>query len=203
MKIICDGNSLTFGNGSTAGHDYPTVVGTLVTGAVITNKGVGGQTTAAMIADASTDIDPLFAAAAWVVCWEGTNDLFFGASAATAYSNLFSYCTSRRAVGFKVCIVTLLPRSDASTPGSFESDRQTVNTSLRMNRLSFADCIADVGGDPRIGDAGDQDDLTYYDGSHVHLNNAGYVIVATSVANAINSVLNASGVSRARMQLCM
>jgi hypothetical protein len=51
--LICDGNSLTFGTGSSpAGYDYPTQLQALLTGGAtswkLVNNGVAGQTTPAM-----------------------------------------------------------------------------------------------------------------------------------------------------------
>ncbi len=119
------------------------------------------------------------------VPFEVTNDLFFGASAATAYANYVTLCGLARARGFKIVAMTCLPRSNVGTPGSFEADRQTVNTSIRNNYASFADALADVGADTTIGDAGDELNLTYYQSDKVHMTDAGYDIVAEYVKVAI------------------
>jgi len=129
-----------------------------------------------MTTEAPTKIDPYVWSSLTkdiLIGWEGTNDLYYGASATTAYNNLVTYYTARRAAGFKVIVTTLLPRSNAGTPGSFEADRQTVNTNLRNNWASFGDALADVGADANMGDAGDELDLTYYDADKVHPNQTG------------------------------
>lgn len=188
---VFDGNSLTSGQGATGGNDYPSQVAVILAryGSYTKyNFGVGAQTTTDMASDAATQIDTLYNAANpqnIVVPWEITNELYFGTSAATAYANYVSYCQARLAAGFYVIALTVLPRSNVGTPGGFETDRQAVNTSLRANWATFANALADVAADARIGDAGDETDTTYYDGSNVHLNNAGYAIVAQLVAGKI------------------
>jgi lysophospholipase L1-like esterase len=151
------------------------------------NLAVGGQTTAEMLADAATQVDPKYRSDLEhniCVVWEGTNDLAKGATAQAAYDNLVTYCQGRRAAGYKVVIVTILPRGLTG----FNEARNTVNASLRENLSTFADAIADPASDDRIGDDDDYADVTYYrDG--VHMTAAGYAIVAGLVQTAIEGLL--------------
>ncbi len=204
--VVFDGNSLTAGQGATSGQNsdpptgtiYPAVcLGYLGSKWMARNFGVSGQTTPDMSADAATQTDPLYSASNTrnvVVGWEITNDLFFGASAADAYTNYVTYCQARQAVGWRVPAVTVLPRSEAGTPAGFEADRQTVNANIRANWRSFADSLADIASDSRIGPAGSQTNPTYY-GDLVHLTDAGYAIVAQYVAAAIQSAIYPGGSS--------
>lgn len=189
-QIIFDGDSLTDGVGSTSGETYPKQTIDLLGGTTAFryyNQGVSGQTTQQMIDDGVSQIDPLYSSFKRdniVVLWGGTNDLYFGASAATTYSRIVEYATARRAAGYKVIVTTILPRSGGDIPGTFEADRQTVNTNIRNNWATFADAVADVAANTDIGEAGDDLNLTYYpDG--VHLNNTGYAIVADLVRDQI------------------
>lgn len=131
-----------------------------------------------------------------LIAWGGTNDLYFGASAATTYSRIVTYATARKAAGWRVVILSILPRSGAATPGTFEADRQTVNASLLADfptatgqtRITsggaYADYFINIGADPTIGLAGQEANTTYY-ADLVHLTNAGYAIVADYVKKAI------------------
>jgi lysophospholipase L1-like esterase len=189
-RIVFDGDSLTFGTGIIGGETYPSQVISLLGGANPTNNfGVSGQGIAAMISDGVSQIDSLYNAANGrdtVVYWGGTNDIAFSSGQATAtYNNIVAYGTARRAAGWRTYVLTLLPRSDAGVQGSFETDRQTVNSSIRTNWATFADGLIDVAADSRIGDAGDQTDTRYYNTDLVHLNNAGARVVAELVAAAI------------------
>lgn len=191
--IVFDGNSLTYRPADVDVTPYPTQCVRLLGEAQYEwyNYGVGGQTTPSMTADAPTQIDIHYdrrRAKNIVVAWELSNDIFFGNSAATAYANFVAYCNARRAVGFSVIVLTVLPRSGVATPGTFEADRQTVNTLLRDNYRSFAHGIADVAADSRIGDSGDENDTTYYKPDLVHLTNVGAGVVAQIVADAIELI---------------
>jgi len=190
--LAFDGNSLTSGTGSSGGQTYPKQTYDLlgIPWAYV-NYGVPSQTTTDMASDAATQIDTTINTnfnKNILVAWEITNDLYFGANATTAYNNFVSYCQARKAAGWKVIVLTVLPRSNVGTPGDFEASRSTVNTSIRSNWSTFASALADVAADSRIGDANDELDTTYYP-DKVHLNNDGYAIVAGIVKNAIDSLL--------------
>ena len=197
-RCVCDGNSLTSGGGETP--YYPTQLADLLgTPWVVNNKGVTSQTTLQMSADATTDIDPLYEAENTknvLVAWEGTNHVYFNATASAAITALFNYCTARRAAGFKVVLLTLLPRGDF--PGSstlpdpkeenHEDRRAVVNMWIRQTWDSCADALADVAADERIGLDGCEDDTTYYMADKVHMKSAGYAIIADIVYDAIQNL---------------
>jgi lysophospholipase L1-like esterase len=185
ITVVCDGNSLTFGVG---GKSYPSQL-QLILGRrfQVINKGVSAQTTVKMLQDVGTDIDSLIRnsnKSLICVAWECTNDMFFGADAITAFNNFKNYCQARRASGFKVVALTVLPRSEPGTPANFESQRQILNTFLRKHWRDFADALADVAADRNLGYPGAQKNLRFY-GDLVHLNEAGYRIVAKYVAQSI------------------
>lgn len=130
--------------------------------------------------------------------WGGTNDLYFGATAAQVISRINTYVADRLAVGWQVIVLSILPRSAPGTPVTFEADRQTVNAALRAtypNATAYPRIytgaspnviFCDVGDDPTIGLAGDETNPVYYS-DLVHLTAAGYAIVAGDyVSNAIN-----------------
>lgn len=188
-QAIFDGDSMTTGVGASVSYPQQTL-DTMGAGWIFANYGAPGQQLTAMIADAATQIDTKYSAAYdknIVVLWGGTNDLYYGASAATTYSRFVSYCQARQAAGWKVVALTILPRSNEGTPESFESDRQTVNTNIRANWATFADALADVAANTTIGDAGDELNTTYYF-DKVHMKDAGYAIVSGIVVTAINGL---------------
>ena len=189
ITVVCDGNSLTFGLG---GKSYPSQLQSILGRRFkVINKGVSGQTTAKMMQDAATDIDSLTRNSnnsLICVAWECTNDMFFGTEATTAFNNLKKYCQDRRASGFKVVALTVLPRSEPGTPANFESQRQILNTLLRKHWRDFADALADIATDKNLGYPGAQKNLRFY-GDLVHLNEAGYRIIAKYVAESIFSIV--------------
>lgn len=187
--------------GSTTGNDYPSqVIALLGANWSATNYAVSGQTAAQMQADAASQIDVILSHAnnrITLIAWSGTNDLYFGASATTTYDRIKAYAQARKAAGWRVILLSVLPRTNSGTPAGFETDRQAVNASLRadfptgtayssvLTGASYADYLVDVGNDATIGQAGQTTNTTYYL-DLVHLTNAGYAIVAAYVKNAIS-----------------
>lgn len=163
------------------------------------NYGVGGKTAAQLNSTQPALVNPLYypPQKKIVVVWAGTNDLYFGASAATTYTNIKALCQSFKTTGFTVILIDILPRSNSGTPGTFETDRQTVNASLLADfptatgqtRITsgspgYADYLIHIGGDPTIGLAGQTTNTTNYL-DLVHLTTVGYGIIAAYVKNAI------------------
>lgn len=187
-NVVCDGNSLTAGVGATGGQSYPTQLLALIGGNAryrLLNKGVSGQTTPQMTADAATDIDPQARdfLQPFCVAWEITNDIVVnGANGTTAYNNFVTYCTGRQAAGFTVIALTVLDRVDfTSTMRGYRND---ANTSLRANWATFSSALVDVAAIPELSD---YTNTTYFtDG--VHLTNAGYALVADAVYDALVSL---------------
>jgi lysophospholipase L1-like esterase len=186
VNLICDGNSLTFGTGSTAGNDYPSQLRDLLgSGYWVTNVGVGGKNTASMISGGAETVDTRqdsWNPRNWLIAWEGTNQLVIS-TAQAAYDLMVQYCQERRAAGAdKIIVGTMLPAEFTT-----EEKRQQYNTLIRTNWASFADAMADVGDDSTIGQEGDNLNLTYYT-DETHMTDAGYAIVAGIFEDAVNSL---------------
>lgn len=196
--IVFDGNSLTV---TPIGSEYPRQVASLLVAAdyriQTVNVAVSAQTTTNMLRDATEEVDGLYdpARLGLIVVWEGTNDLYFGASPNDAYEHLVTYCQDRKDRGWRVIVLTLLPRSGRGTPPTFEADRQTVNAMLRTSWPQFADVLVDVAADPVIGPARQEVDTTYY-ADRVHLTTAGNRLVAEYVADAVITTIESCGVTR-------
>lgn len=188
LNLTLDGNSLT------AYVGYPAMLASLINSSYtlnLRNFAVSGQTTTQMLSDVVAEVDkPLHKAASHniVFVMEGINDLYFGATAVTAYENLRTYCLGRRAYGFKVILGTLTPRTNSGTPPSYETDRLAVNMRIRSNWLDFADAILDLGGHELIGQTGQSENTTYYP-DKVHFTPAGNTIIANQLAKTINRLL--------------
>lgn len=183
--IVFDGNSMT----DDATSSYPSGTIAALAGLWDTyNFGVSGQTTIEMLADAETQIDPLYNATLGkniVVCWEGTNDIKLGATKEDAYARLVQYCQARQAAGYQVVICTIVDRQQVGQPADFATSRAYVNTQIGSNWQTFADALADLWADTRLQDA---TDTTYFNVDKVHLTAAGYAIVAEIVVTAIESL---------------
>ena len=189
--IVFVGSSTTIGFGIPPTDNYPAQTIALLAPAKYdaVNLGVNGRPASTMISLAAKNIDPLYAASRSknvVVMWGGGNDLDQGASAEEAYANIVTFCQARRSVGFKVVVLTLLPRTGYVREGTdYEANRGVINTSIRKNLASFADALADIGANPIIGAAGAQANLDYYQPDGTHPTRKGYSIVAGIVKDAI------------------
>lgn len=204
-NLIFDGDSITEGFGLTVPPDIrlPEQVTALLTYATDTtyNVAVGGQTAAQRTSAIASAVLPKFrnnGAPQVVIFWAGTNDLYFGASAATTYANIKAYCETVRASKPNAYIIVLdiLPRSNSGTPGTFEASRQTVNASLAADFPTatahariftgaiYANYLIQVGSDSTIGDAGDENNTTYYL-DKVHMTSTGLGIPAEYIKNAV------------------
>jgi len=201
-NIVFDGDSLTIGTGALPfnnfplSNDYPSqVAACLDARGSYYNVGVAGETVATMITNAPAVVDAKLVSGAEniVVLAGGTNDIYYTDSAATAYSNIVTYCQARQAAGWKVVICTITPRDDSGAPADFETQRQALNTSIRSNWHTFANALADVGNDANIGQAGNYSNTQYYNGDLVHHNPNGYWVRAGYVLAALGTLGVATG----------
>ena len=141
-----------------------------------------------MIAEAPLEVDRRYRETADLdVCLvlAGGGDFRAGASAAEVYAALRTYCAARRAAGFRVVVLTVLPRSD---PLTFEATRLAYDGMLRDTWSEFADGLADIAGDDRVGDTGDNLDLRFYCADALHPNSAGYAVMAAVTAPALRAL---------------
>ena len=139
-----------------------------------------------MSADAAAEIDPLLATPherAVLVAWEWLND---PADVSARMAHMVAYCQARRAAGWQVIVLT-----NTSNANEVPMDVADATAYIRANWPSFADGLADVAVDPRIGAAGQYADPAYFvDG--VHMTSAGYGIVAGIVKTAIEGLPSGS-----------
>lgn len=119
----------------------------------------------------------------------GTNDLFFGASAATTFSRLQSYAALVHAQGRKIVQGTILPRNDNG--GVNEAARATLNGLILGNIGSGStqfDAVADGASDATMGLLATTGNATYYQSDHVHPTATGHSLLTPYWANAVASL---------------
>lgn len=195
-KYVADGNSLTFGQGSTGGQSFPAQLATLL-GTAVTNRGVNGQTTPQMISDASSQIDASFQAGLNVlVVAEVRNHISTGngsVSVRQAVNSLWSYCDGRRAAAtaagkpLRIVVWNIMPALlTTSTLGLVTLNEMFVqaNALMAAEWRAHANRYVDTRQDQRLLDP---NDTTYFT-DKLHLTNLGYSIVAQMVYAAIRSL---------------
>lgn len=115
----------------------------------------------------------------------GANDL--GSLTATQTTNwvarLKTYCDARQALGWRISLCTILPRTTAG----FNTQRNIANDLIRAD-TSFYDSLADLAADTTIGEDADASDGTYYsDGTHPTV--AGHAIIGPIVRASVATLL--------------
>ena len=177
--VVWDGGSIIAGHGADPGFDFPTqtlAVLPHVCQSYVSSR--GGARIIDMLAEAPVEVDARYQADADLdlcVVLAGGGDFRAGRTAAEVYQSLRTYCLARRAAGFRVVVLSVLPCGD---PVTFEASRLAYNALLRGTWPEFADGLADIASDPRIGDAGDELDQQFYRPDGLHPNDAGYAVMA-------------------------
>lgn len=190
-RLIWCGDSITYGIGTTANAGYAQLVKpTLSRPYQFCNLGVPSQLQASESASTYTAFK---VTGAKNVChvFSGTNDIAANGTAAALEPITSALCTAIKSGGInKLIVATMLPRNGGFSAGQdangFETQRQLYNTWLRANYLSFADALADYGGDATMGPQAAASNVSLYaDG--IHPSQTGHVILAGICAPIINA----------------
>lgn len=195
-KIVCDGNSLTFGANYSAGSDssYPKKLQVLLPTSLVINDGTNGATIQDMLDQYSANIAPKYTAdsTSILVAWEGNNQVYFiGYPIDSAKNKIRRYCEWGRTTGYKVIVCTPVHFGFAgNNPSGHDSayyNRQidTINTWLRSSYTDFADKLVDFAADSRLND---YNNTTYRDSDKIHYIGAGYTLVAAAVRTKIDEL---------------
>ena len=194
--IVFDGDSLTEGYFLAPSQSYPSqVVRQLPDRLESVNFGISGQTWQDLLRDVRHETDPLYSPSRrlnLVVAWAGANDLAVGYTAQQVYENARRYCEARRAIGFTVVTATLYPLEPRDVDQHFEARRVAYNQLLRAHWPEFADALVDLAADERIGDPSGPDRKQYFIDA-VHLNEAGYGVIADAVLTTVRPIVEGGG----------
>jgi len=194
INVVCDGNSITEGNGAAGGaNSYPTQLGTLLGGGyAVTNKGTAGVYIGHMIDDrfrTLNTIDTLFDASAAqniLIACEGTNDIQNGASAVQSFQRMKEYCLIHKHKGWQIIVATTI--ADGNYNGTQETERAAYNALVVANWPDFADGLADFAADTHFDAQSDTSDTTYYQVDTIHLTATGNGILAQIAYDAIQAL---------------
>ena len=183
-KLVFFGDSLTSGSGSL--QPYTNFVPTN-TPFTRYNEGLPGRTVLQGIqAIQNRVLDHFSRAAKWNVAavWLGVNTPRNGEGTYTdAFNYLVALCSQLQRRGFSVVVLTWTSCSDEVALG-----RDAFNTLVRAQWPLFADAIADVAADARIGSSGAYSNTAYFHDDQRHLIQAGHEIVGPIVGAAVNSI---------------
>ena len=185
--LVWEGGSIIAGVGATHGAELTRQTHALMSHTCRSFKSTSNSRRVAdMIAQAPANVDTRYDADADAdicIVMAGGGDFAAGADPAIVFGGLQTYCAARRAAGFKVVVLTLLPRDLPA----FNAARNLYNADLRVHWASFADGLADVAADPRIGADGANHDPVYFSDG-LHPSSAGYAVMAAAVAPVLEGI---------------
>lgn len=194
-NLICDGNSLTAGTGSSDSETtaWPPVcfAGLIASQAShpnaywsVKNVGVAGHTTLQRISAFAVSVHLQFNSAFArniVSFFEVRNDVVNnGATLEQAITNVQAYVTQARQNGWEVLLITPTPTTQTS------NNQNTIindfNAWLRLHPEWSDIPIVDAAADPSLSDPAN---LTFYNVDGLHLTDAGYAVLAGLVEDRI------------------
>lgn len=176
------GDSMTNNFGATVG--FPALIATHYssTSIVKAHNGSGWISdggTGSLPANAA-EVDAVLASPAQtLVMFAGTNDLAGGSSVTDTINAWSSYVDARIAAGYvaaEMILCTMLPRSGSAF--ITETVRGNFNAAIVSLASSKGGSVCRLDLDSRIGLAGCNTDLTYYQSDQLHPNNAGLAVIA-------------------------
>ena len=190
INIVFDGDSLTKGSGATNTQNYPIYIKNklqiLCNTLTFNSFGVSGQSTIDMLADASTQIDPLVdnAKTNIIVAWDDVNAILNdGRTAQQNFDDFETYFSERKTAGFNIGILILgyyprLKLDDTYNQPTWNDtlfDIQEAYRELERNAVNPSwDVLVDLTIHPQLGgDRGQYLNTTLFNDS-VHLTSSGY-----------------------------
>lgn len=191
IQIAFVGDSITSGTGAEEADSYPNQVLRLRQGDFDgLNVSLPGGGIVNTNTERSQHADPALDATTYtthqiLVMLLGTNNLSQGETAANLLTNLQTAVSAAQTAGWdKVLVGTITPQ--AGITAGEETQRNTLNTSIRTNTGSWHDGVVDFDGDVRLQD---ETDLTYFNADQVHPNATGYQVMAEIANTAITAAL--------------
>jgi lysophospholipase L1-like esterase len=156
--LLCDGDSITEGYGSTLNQTYPRQLMSMLKQPFrIYNSGSFGQKSKHRLSYLEKRWSKFFPdpnGENILVEYSGVNDLSAGHAAAGIYQNLSAIVAQGTAAGVKVILVTIPPsrgfKTGGTPPGQLETERLALNALIRDN-AARAHGIADVASHPQMG----------------------------------------------------
>jgi hypothetical protein len=203
LPLVClEGNSLVSGSSSTSGpaqitritgDNFPSYMALALNGqARVVTDAFPGRTGDQLISQTPA-YSGIFAAPSprtVTAVWEGANTLAVTLSPKRAYDTLVRVCNSKRRLGMKVAIMTVLSRGDTGNNARFAALATELNRLIRANWMTFADGLIDVAADSRLSNIANG---TYFDqGDQTHLLSAGYKVVSDVAEPVVRSLMAAA-----------
>lgn len=180
--LLAVGDSITFGFGATTSWPAQLVVNSAY--ANVVNEGLNGYTAIGMNGAARWRDAPQCNSGSirtLAIIAAGTNDLFFGFTAAQTMNNIAGWVNFMHAAGCQVGVATVLSRTGA------DAAKDAVNPLIRSNANAMGYFVVDGASVPQLGADGANANLTYFQADNVHPTNAGQILYGAAASNSINA----------------
>jgi lysophospholipase L1-like esterase len=202
LNIVHIGDSQTFGtgsgtNGGIIGNNYPSQLRKKLGDYTLhKNLGIGGKRASLMLTDSVTEAPANYintATSNIAIIWAGTNDMIqyggVGVTAIDTYNSVRNLCLAYKKIGYKVIVCTILSGKYVTNVDNFafNQKRKDFNEQIRNNYREFADELADLGTNNKVGY--DQAENSIYFADGVHCNAIGYGLCAGIIENAVYSIV--------------
>lgn len=172
--VVLDGNGCTSGQGQTSVDSMPAQLAAALPNWDVTNLGVSGRTTAAMVTAFAGQVPALYQANHLrnvVVCWELDEHVAGGASAVDAAAKVAEYAGLARAAGFLVLVGT-----------GVRTASEDANAIVRAGWAAYADGLCDFALRAELVDTGDD---RFFQADGKNLTTRGATAAAAVVSNAL------------------
>lgn len=185
MRVASAGDSHTAGNGPV----YPWPQRLSVPGLVVDVRAAYPSWTCADVLSCPGYASQVSAGASGLrsadvaVVWAGTNTLYFGGSADSAWAGVDQICRGYESSGRHVFVLTCLDRKQQGTPGSYEPARLDLNGRIRAS-ASATRSIVDVALMPEFADSAN---AQWFQADAVHLSQAGHDLLARRISSRLLS----------------
>jgi hypothetical protein len=190
-RVIFHGNSLfhlRHGN-VFYGFAVSNLVRPQLTNVVVQDYSYQGKTSAQLLAEFPTVVQPFVSKGDVIVMWDGRNSMasnLGNLTPAQALTDVKSYCSNAIGLGLKVITLTCIP---TSTLYVADADRLTFNSSMLAD-TSFCNAVVDPCTLSAFDSVADISNATNYNADQIHLTTAGYTLIANLLAPVIQTVLN-------------
>lgn len=186
-NLVTLGDSITAGPGAGDGPGWAYLLGKQLNMRLV-NDGTAGTKCSDMDTNFATFTAPLLYSTSrnnvlTLMC--GTNDLIAGFTASAVITSQQSIVAKAAAAGFTVLVATILP----VPPGSFETQRTTINAAIRAG-YPGASGVIDFAGSSVMGQAGQNTNSTYYNADNEHPNQLGNEVLAQISLPVVAGALN-------------
>lgn len=167
-NVVFDGNSIT------ANYGWPESLKLRppfdAAGCNFYNVAVGGQSTRDMISRSAVQVDARLQAGKdnILIAWELGNDLYYGQTVKQACDSFRSYCLARKALGWKILVITPCDRKQVNAIGDSEDEYRAklveASSWLLLHWHEFANCAIESN---RVAALSNANDPGYFpDGIH-------------------------------------